>query len=109
MESPLDSVLLEAPPIDLARREKNRRPFQFCSSKTRFTGVSLQCLDQTTISPKTLGEGDLPMQGPLYTVQELPSGKVNTMARPRGGDWLFDEIKPLRASGVDIMVSLLTS
>ena len=31
------------------------------------------------------------------------------MARPRGGDWLIDEIKALRASGVDILVSLLTS
>jgi len=31
------------------------------------------------------------------------------MARPRGGDWLQDEIKALRASGVDILVSLLTT
>ncbi len=44
----------------------------------------------------------------LYTVQGLSTGKVSLMARPRGGDWLFDEVKALRASGVDILVSLLT-
>ena len=31
------------------------------------------------------------------------------MARPRGGDWLPDEIKALRACGVDILISLLTA
>jgi hypothetical protein len=49
------------------------------------------------------------MRAPLYTVQGLSTGKVSIMARPRGGDWLFDEVKALHASGVDILVSLLTS
>jgi hypothetical protein len=49
------------------------------------------------------------MRAPLYPVQVLPAGTVSIMARPRGGDWLFDEIKALRASGVDILVSLLTA
>ena len=49
------------------------------------------------------------MRAPLYSVQGLSIGKVNIMARPRGGDWLIDEIKALRAPGVDILVSLLTS
>lgn len=49
------------------------------------------------------------MRAPLYTVQGFSTGKVSIMARPRGGDWLFDEVKALRASGVDILVSLLTS
>ena len=49
------------------------------------------------------------MRSPLHTVQGLSSGKVSIMARPRGGDWLFDEVKALRVSGVDILVSLLTS
>ena len=30
------------------------------------------------------------------------------MARPRGGDWLIDEIKALRKSDVNVLVSLLT-
>src|SRR5262249_33763225 len=46
---------------------------------------------------------------PLYSIQTLPIGEVSIMARPRGGDWLLDEIKTLRASGVDILVSLLTA
>jgi protein-tyrosine phosphatase len=29
------------------------------------------------------------------------------MPRPRGGDWLEDEVRPLRASGADVLVSLL--
>ncbi|HEU5227397.1 MAG TPA: dual specificity protein phosphatase family protein [Ktedonobacteraceae bacterium] len=48
------------------------------------------------------------MRVPLYSVQELSTGKVSIMARPRGGDWLPDEIKDLHTSGVDILVSLLT-
>ncbi len=49
------------------------------------------------------------MRAPLHSVQGLPTGKVSIMARPRGGDWLSDEIKALRASGVDILISLLTT
>ena len=30
------------------------------------------------------------------------------MAKPRGGDWLQDEIESLRRSGIDIVVSALT-
>lgn len=48
------------------------------------------------------------MRVPLYSVQGLSTGKVSIMARPRGGDWLFDEIKDLHSSGVDVLVSLLT-
>src|SRR5215471_15107290 len=49
------------------------------------------------------------MRAQLYPIQGILTGKVSIMARPRGGDWLFDEVKALRASGVDILVSLLTS
>jgi protein-tyrosine phosphatase len=48
------------------------------------------------------------MRSPLYTVHGLPTGQVSVMARPRGGDWLLDEIKALHESGVDTLVSLLT-
>ena len=44
----------------------------------------------------------------LYSTQELPAGQVSIMARPRGGDWLLDEIQSLREAGVDVLVSLLT-
>src|SRR5260370_2435284 len=49
------------------------------------------------------------MGAQLYSIQGLLTGQVSIMARPRGGDWLFDEIKALREAGVDILVSLLTS
>ena len=34
-------------------------------------------------------------------------GKIGTMGRPRGEDWLEDEVKNFSIRGVDIMVSLL--
>ena len=44
----------------------------------------------------------------LYSIQDLPAGQISIMARPRGGDWLLDEVKSLREAGVDVLVSLLT-
>lgn len=39
---------------------------------------------------------------------DLPkAGRLAIMARPRGGDWLDDEISGWRAEGIDIVVSLL--
>jgi hypothetical protein len=49
------------------------------------------------------------MRVPLYSVQGVSSGKVSIMARPRGGDWLLDEMKALHDCGVDILISLLTA
>ncbi len=48
------------------------------------------------------------MRVQLYSIRELPAGQISIMARPRGGDWLLDEIKSLREAGVDVLVSLLT-
>jgi protein-tyrosine phosphatase len=49
------------------------------------------------------------MLASLYSVQALPTGKISIMARPRGGDWLLDEVKALHEAGVDVLVSCLTS
>src|SRR5947209_5425815 len=49
------------------------------------------------------------MRTQLYSIQGLPTGHLSIMARPRGGDWLLDEIKAMRESDVDVLVSLLTS
>lgn len=49
------------------------------------------------------------MRAQLYSIQGLSVGQISIMARPRGGDWLLDEIKALREADVDILVSLLTS
>lgn len=35
-------------------------------------------------------------------------GRLGVMPRPRGGDWLEDELRQLRRDGVDVLVSLLT-
>ncbi|GCE23006.1 protein-tyrosine phosphatase family protein [Dictyobacter kobayashii] len=48
------------------------------------------------------------MRAQLYSIRGLPAGQVSITARPRGGDWLVDEMKGLREAGVDVLVSLLT-
>jgi protein-tyrosine phosphatase len=35
-------------------------------------------------------------------------GRLGVMPRPRGGDWLEDEVRALREQGVDVLASLLT-
>jgi protein-tyrosine phosphatase len=48
------------------------------------------------------------MQPKLYWISTPASGRLATMARPRGGDWLADELAALRSLGVDALISLLT-
>ncbi|BCL77909.1 hypothetical protein ccbrp13_03740 [Ktedonobacteria bacterium brp13] len=48
------------------------------------------------------------MRAQLYSMQGLPNGQISIMARPRGGDWLIDEVRALDEAGVDVVVSLLT-
>jgi len=47
------------------------------------------------------------MQVELYWIGNVESGRLGVMPRPRGGDWLEDEIRSLKASGVDAVISLL--
>ncbi len=49
----------------------------------------------------------LGMQVRIYWISDLESGRLGIMPRPRGGDWLEDEIRSLKMSGVDAVVSLL--
>ena len=48
------------------------------------------------------------MRPTLYTVDHPGRGRLSTMAKPRGGDWLHDEMAALKASGIDILVCALT-
>jgi predicted protein tyrosine phosphatase len=48
------------------------------------------------------------MRAELYTVEHVGPGTLSVMARPRGGDWLPDEVQAWRDAGVDMVVSLLT-
>ncbi len=45
----------------------------------------------------------------IYWIKDLASGCIGMMSRPRGNDWLSDEISYLRGCGVDHVVSLLES
>ena len=45
----------------------------------------------------------------IYEVPLNGSGRLAIAARPRGGDWLDDEVKRLRQHGVEIMVSALAA
>lgn len=49
------------------------------------------------------------MRTELYWVRGPWPGRLAIMPRPRGGDWLEDEIQAWRRSGVDAIVSLLTT
>jgi protein-tyrosine phosphatase len=49
------------------------------------------------------------MKTEIYWVPETLGGRLGIAARPRGGDWLADEVATWRAAGVDVLVSLLTS
>ncbi|WP_426503412.1 protein-tyrosine phosphatase family protein [Dactylosporangium sp. McL0621] len=49
------------------------------------------------------------MRPTLFTIDQPGPGRLSTMAKPRGGDWLTDELTALRAAGVDILVCALTA
>lgn len=48
------------------------------------------------------------MRATLFTVSRTGPGQLSTMAKPRGGDWLDDEMTALADSGVTVVVDLLT-
>jgi protein-tyrosine phosphatase len=43
----------------------------------------------------------------IYWLNNGSVSRIGIMPRPRGGDWLEDEIRALKASCVDVVVSLL--
>lgn len=49
------------------------------------------------------------MKAEFYWIHKSRDGRLAVMPRPRGGDWLEDEIQSLRLAGVDALVSLLTT
>jgi len=48
------------------------------------------------------------MKTVLYWIEGPWTGRLAIAPRPRGGDWLEDEVRAWRQSGLDIVVSLLT-
>jgi protein-tyrosine phosphatase len=49
------------------------------------------------------------MHTELHWIDGPWKGRLAVAARPRGGDWIEDEIRAWRDAGVDVVVSLLTS
>lgn len=45
----------------------------------------------------------------VYSITAASPYRIAIVARPRGNDWLQDEVKQLRNQGLDTLVSLLTS
>jgi protein-tyrosine phosphatase len=45
----------------------------------------------------------------IYWIPGAQGPPLGIMPRPRGDDWLGDEIRSLRSQGVDVLVSLLTT
>jgi len=48
------------------------------------------------------------MRTELYWVEGPWAGRLAIAARPRGGDWLEEEVRLWRQAGLDVIVSLLT-
>jgi len=48
------------------------------------------------------------MRAEIYWIDGTWPGRLAIMPRPRGGDWLEDELRDCRRQGVVTLVSLLT-
>ena len=44
----------------------------------------------------------------IYSVPSAVPNRIAIVARPRGGDWLCDELSALSNEGIDVLVSMLT-
>ena len=44
----------------------------------------------------------------IFWIEPFTHFRLGTMARPRGGDWLEDEIRGWKSGGIDVVVSALT-
>lgn len=45
----------------------------------------------------------------IYWIQHENQPKLAIVSRPRGGDWLEDDVSKMRQHGIDVLVSMLTS
>lgn len=48
------------------------------------------------------------MKATIYSIKEAAPNRIAIVARPRGGDWLGDELRALSLEGIDVLVSMLT-
>ena len=50
----------------------------------------------------------LTVRATIYPIRAVAPHRVAIVARPRGGDWLCDELSALSKGGIDVLVSMLT-
>ena len=48
------------------------------------------------------------MKATIYSIKEAAPNRIAIVARPRGDDWLCDELNALSREGIDVLVSMLT-
>jgi len=48
------------------------------------------------------------MKATIYPITAAAPNRIAIVARPRGGDWLCDELSALSREGMDVLVSMLT-
>jgi protein-tyrosine phosphatase len=48
------------------------------------------------------------MKATICPINTAAPNHLAIVARPRGGDWLFDELSALSREGIDVLVSMLT-
>lgn len=48
------------------------------------------------------------MKATIYSIKEAAPNCMAIVARPRGDDWLCDELSGLSQEGIDVLVSMLT-
>src|SRR5260370_41448316 len=65
-------------------------------------------LSRARSSPRIRFQGDA-MRAEIYWVQDPWTGRLAIMPRPRGGDWLEDEVRDWRAARIGLVVCTLTS
>jgi protein-tyrosine phosphatase len=49
------------------------------------------------------------MKTDISWIPGLPTGRLGVASRPRGGEWLLDEVEAWRTSGVHFVISALTA
>ena len=50
---------------------------------------------------------DFRMKATIYRIKAAAPDRIAIVGRPRGGDWLYDELTALSSEGVDVLISML--
>lgn len=92
-----------------AHHANSRAEYDLVSSVVRSVSPD-RCGEPTTGSRRSSSAGgeDGRVRAEIFTVVRDGPGRISTMARPRGGEWLDDEMRALVDTGATVLVSMLT-